>query len=211
MNGILRRRRLTMMKATESGLPSSYQQVEWIESNVGPAIDTGRYAKLSTKIECGMQRPGTYGGSGYPSLFGCINPTLSLSIQNGGTNAYVTFGNSGEKSMTNMFFGSIHDVVVDKTGVQYDGITKATYSATTLVENQDIHIAIFGRYKGGADFYAGVHARCSYFKIYEDGILVRDLVPCYRKSDNEIGMYDLVEGEFLTNCNTGAFTKGADI
>ena len=33
-------------------------------------------------------------------------------------------------------------------------------------------------------------------KIYDDDELLRDLVPCYRKSDNEIGMYDLVNSVF---------------
>ena len=36
-------------------------------------------------------------------------------------------------------------------------------------------------------------------------------VPCYRKSDGVIGMYDTVKGKFYTNQGTGAFTKGADV
>lgn len=37
------------------------------------------------------------------------------------------------------------------------------------------------------------------------------LVPCYRKSDNEIGMYDMFSGNFYTNAGTGKFSKGSDI
>lgn len=37
------------------------------------------------------------------------------------------------------------------------------------------------------------------------------LVPCYRKSDNEIGMYDMFSGNFYTNAGTGKFSKGNDI
>lgn len=33
-------------------------------------------------------------------------------------------------------------------------------------------------------------------------------VPCYRKSDNVIGMYDTVKGKFYTNQGTGRFTRG---
>lgn len=36
-------------------------------------------------------------------------------------------------------------------------------------------------------------------------------VPCYRKSDGVIGMYDTVSKTFYTNEGTGAFTKGADV
>jgi hypothetical protein len=48
-------------------------------------------------------------------------------------------------------------------------------------------------------------------KIYEGTELIRDFVPCYRKSDNVIGLYDLANNEFYTNNGTGEFIKGADV
>lgn len=50
-------------------------------------------------------------------------------------------------------------------------------------------------------------------KFYEDNVLVRDFIPCYRKSDTneEIGLYDKVEKKFYTNQGTGTFRKGNDI
>lgn len=36
------------------------------------------------------------------------------------------------------------------------------------------------------------------------------MIPCYRKSDGVIGMYDLVFGVFYQNSGTGEFLKGAD-
>jgi len=47
-----------------------------------------------------------------------------------------------------------------------------------------------------------------YAKIWNKGDLVRDLIPCYRKSDNEAGMYDLVTETFFTNAGTGEFLYG---
>lgn len=44
----------------------------------------------------------------------------------------------------------------------------------------------------------------------EKGTMVADFVPCYRKSDNVIGMYDLVRNEFFTNAGSGSFTAGSD-
>ena len=35
--------------------------------------------------------------------------------------------------------------------------------------------------------------------MYYNGTLVRDFIPCYRNSDNEIGLYDLVNDIFYTN------------
>lgn len=40
---------------------------------------------------------------------------------------------------------------------------------------------------------------------------IRNFIPCYRKSDGVIGLYDTVEGDFYTNIGTGSFTKGADV
>lgn len=40
---------------------------------------------------------------------------------------------------------------------------------------------------------------------------IYDLVPCYRKSDNVIGMYDLVNDQFYTNNWTWTFTKWPDV
>ena len=46
-----------------------------------------------------------------------------------------------------------------------------------------------------------------YVKIRDWNTLVRDLIPCYRKSDNIIGMYDIVNNQFYTNAWSGTFIK----
>ena len=53
--------------------------------------------------------------------------------------------------------------------------------------------------------------RIYYFKIYENGVLVRNYVPCYRISDGVIGLYETVTGTFVTNAGEGTFTKGGNI
>lgn len=45
-------------------------------------------------------------------------------------------------------------------------------------------------------------------KIYDGDTLIRDFVPCYRKSDGEIGLYDIVYDVFYTNAGTGTFVIG---
>ncbi|MDO4962494.1 MAG: hypothetical protein Q4E75_00095 [bacterium] len=47
------------------------------------------------------------------------------------------------------------------------------------------------------------------FKIYKTGKLLRNFIPCYRKVDNEVGMYDLVEGKFYENQGSGDFIAGS--
>ena len=48
-------------------------------------------------------------------------------------------------------------------------------------------------------------------KIWVGNKLLRHFIPCYRKSDNVIGMYDVVNKVFYVNQGTGSFTKGPNI
>ena len=49
------------------------------------------------------------------------------------------------------------------------------------------------------------------FKVTRDNVEILNFVPCYRKSDGIVGMYDTVSKTFFTNTGTDAFTKGADV
>lgn len=48
-------------------------------------------------------------------------------------------------------------------------------------------------------------------KIKQGDNLYFDFVPCYRKSDNEIWLYDRVGKQFYTNAWTGTFIKWPDV
>ena len=51
-----------------------------------------------------------------------------------------------------------------------------------------------------------------YFKIWKHGQLIRNFVPCYRKSDNEVGMYDTVGKQFYSRMTPGyPFSAGPNI
>lgn len=42
--------------------------------------------------------------------------------------------------------------------------------------------------------------------IKENDIIVRDFIPCYRKSDSKPGLYDIVNKQFYTNAGSGEFS-----
>ena len=52
------------------------------------------------------------------------------------------------------------------------------------------------------------YAKIYYCRIYVNGALAHELLPCIRDIDSVIGMYDTVAREFLTNGGTGSFTGG---
>jgi len=48
-------------------------------------------------------------------------------------------------------------------------------------------------------------------KISDNWTLVRDFIPCYRKSDNVVWLYDLTNNVFYTNAWSWSFTKWPDV
>ena len=53
--------------------------------------------------------------------------------------------------------------------------------------------------------------RLYYFKIYDNGTLVRDYVPVKRISDGAIGLYDKVNKLFYGNDGTDSFGAGPEV
>ncbi len=53
--------------------------------------------------------------------------------------------------------------------------------------------------------------KCYSFEITENEKLVLKFIPCYRKADGVIGMFDVVSRNFFVNSGTGTFLKGEDV
>ena len=175
-------------------LPKEYQQVEYIESTGTQYIDTG-------------------------ILTGRFVHDISFSESNG----RILMGNSGYATQ---FWGSSADctyydfyktITLDTTErriVEYtnagtygalsvNGTTKSA-SSPYAVNNTYMLFAINGSTPTGSPS----------IKLYEfwaydnNNVLLLHMIPCYRKEDNVIGLYDLVNGEFHMNEGTGTFNKG---
>lgn len=87
-----------------------------------------------------------------------------------------------------------------------DGTTKATKSISgTLVEHTSpIDICAYGNGNGRAMYFYGA-------RLSQDDEIVREFIPCYRKRDGEIGMWETFTKTFFPSRVTGGFTKGDDI
>jgi hypothetical protein len=120
-------------------------------------------------------------------------------------------------------------IVSGNSGIQIELNKKCHYEASTLKDNPYIKINelyyyftsdgvrgvkplfIFALNNGGSANYFG-SGKLYNMRIYSAaGVLLRDFKPCYRKSDNVIGLYDLKNNVFYTNAGTGTFTKGSNI
>jgi hypothetical protein len=71
----------------------------------------------------------------------------------------------------------------------------------------DTEMYLYGYNSGSAARYF-FHCKLYSFKIYVEDLLVRDFIPCQRKSDSALGLYDIVNKIFYTNSGTGSFIAG---
>lgn len=188
-------------RSTQAILPSEYQQVEYIESTGAQYINTGINGKnLHTAIESKCSWSSANGGSAVMSTGGIhyvvVNNGVYDVLRTGGTeNGYRYTLN--EVVVVKAYYDSQGRRSVDVNGTKVS--TGSSYEASDAVINMlklnDNTI------QSGKTYW---------FKIYSDNIVVFDGIPCYRKSDNVIGIYDLVSKTFFTNAGTGTFSKGND-
>lgn len=205
---LMERRRALMAAQGGGGLPSAYQLVEWIDkSSSGPFINTNIVPPSVVEVRCGVSS----NSLGWANVYGTTNHEFALQPgRNGVTLWGCYYGSGGKSSSTVNIQNTIHDVVHNADGVWVDGVNAFNFTNASAISSTK-HILLFGQYSGNNAVSTIVIGKCSYFKVLSNRNLLCDLVPCYRKSDGEIGMYDLVSKTFLTNAGTGTFTKGADV
>lgn len=87
-----------------------------------------------------------------------------------------------------------------------DGSTKATksISGTLVQQTSPIDICTYNNGNGRAMSLYGA-------RLSQDGEVVREYIPCYRKSDGEIGVIETFTQTFLPSQVANGFTCGADI
>lgn len=193
-------------------LPSEYQRVEYIETNNNQYIDTGHIPNYNTKIKAKYCH--TESSVDTP-FFGVRNSNYSNSYtlwshpveyQNN-TKGLGIFCDTS-KYLDNYTLGTIIEIEYSSSGIKY-GEQEYTWSPRNA--SPDYSLILFSLANGPYIDSRRFGGKLWYFKMWDDNVLIRDLVPCYRKADNEIGLYDLVNNVFYTNQGTGSFTKGNNI
>lgn len=197
-------------------LPDEYTLVDYIESSGTQYINilynfTSEFAELkmnaqltelstteTAKALCGRNVSGT-GRIFYLSQ----NSLYGFYWQTGSTTATNIANNNAD---TNKHY--FNCVVSDKNYFYIDNnlIGSSDKNSSILNEND---FCVFAR-KGNTNAASNFSKTKLYdLKLYDNQVLVCDLMPCYRNSDNEVGLYDLVNNVFYTNQGTGAFTYGS--
>lgn len=187
-------------------LPNEYQEVEYIESSGTQYINTGYYANGNTQYEFNFKDGITSG-----VVFGAYNTNWDTGNGFYHNTSYWEFFHYYSNTGISQYSGSTtsnETVVIDKGTLSINGSQYVSVATKTFTLNYPTYI--FAGNWQGARAEQPISCKLMYFKIKENDVLIRDLVPCYRKSDSVIGMYDLVNDEFYTNAGSGIFTKGAN-
>lgn len=72
---------------------------------------------------------------------------------------------------------------------------------------------LIGSHKQTGSMYPLKDSRIHKVMIYRPStaVYINYFIPCYRKSDNVTGMYDVINDVFYTNQGTGSFVAGGDV
>lgn len=212
------------MLAAQPRLPWGYQEVEYLEkaltanNTADVYIDTGILTSNNIDYDFQGQALGsnetvTFFGGREAFQKNSNEVVYTLHHRTLPTGAQFRYGNKA--GATGVFAESPAINVNDVKHYKKDGTTFICNDSSTTAVNQTFSynrtITLFDvNQKAGLVGNAG-GSRIYYFKLFDNGDLVRDYIPCYRKSDSKPGMYDLVSRTFFTNAGTGEFIVGPDV
>ena len=201
-----------------SRVPAGYTEVEYIENKNAAYIDTGFKPNQDTRITATMQ---AVSNTSYGRLFGCggydkVN-AMQIDYENGSTGTlHISWGaNPGWTNYSSCVGDyNVHTYDWDKNVFYRDKGETNQFSASTNYSNFQCqqNLSVFmalqssGPDSGGAVWLGKMYD----FKVYDNGTLIRDLVPSKRDSDSKYGAYDIVNDVFYPSpSSTYSLTGGS--
>ena len=197
-------------------LPNSYQEVEYIETSWTQYLNTKLTASSNLQTEAKIWVVDS--GQEYPIFWCWSNDSTTNTYKYYHLTCYQskwywwinwwdewnwwTYTPTAWTLYTVVFNNSSWRVIVNNVDIWSCSWT-SWYSGSK--------IAIARRWSNSELYYAKY--KYYYFKIYNksSGIYTRYMIPCYRKSDNVIWMYDIINGSFYTNAWSWTFIKWPDV
>lgn len=198
-------RRGLMMGAVSTLLPKEYQQVEYLRGGLqdGAYIDTEYYPTHNTVVHCDSVSDadcsvfGTHGIREYVDAYGGM-----FSMTGNGTRSFrwgsQLLNDSGYRCQERAYIIFGKDVYLN--GALIHSFEAEEFEST-------LTILLFRRNLDNDTYYCNIYG----FKIYENGKLVRNFIPCYIKSNGVGGMYETVERRFYANKGDSPFEFGGDV
>lgn len=208
-------------------LPAIYQRVEYIESTGTQYINTlvpmdaddyGVYIDFYQNI-VGSSRNWYFSfGSAKPTapynglraecnMAGKPNRGTILSTDGdpSGDNYYSPWYVFGDRNKISANYLNSHQMLWTNSNGTWNSPASGQSS-----NNGGYYIYLFCLNTGGSTVYFN-SMRLYECKISKGASDIRNFIPCYRKTDNVIGLYDTVGKQFYTNAGSGTFSKGPNV
>lgn len=188
-----------------------YQEVEYIQSSGTQWIDTLHQHTANSKVELKFSYQSM--STKYNLLFWSrsrytVNDAFSIFIENSSSIALTIWWKVITPAST--LANTIYNISFSKDYFIINWSTTTLNSSLTSYWYNDLLFNFMENWQS-ISWCNPISAKVYYCRIYEWSTLVRDFVPCYRKSDSVIGMYDLVNKQFYTNVGTWTFAKWPDV
>lgn len=196
-------------------LPSGYTRLEYIQSSGTQYIDTGFKPNQNTRLVLDFENTGNYSSmtTGLCPLFGARNASAAASAAAFamwiGTKSYPHYGNVSYNANGNFTVDLNARLTYEMNkNVVSIGSTVITCSSATFTTNYNLCLLTINNY--GTIETRRASGKLWSAKIYDNGALVRDFVPC-KNASGTVGLYDIVNGVFYENKGSGAFIAGTEI
>lgn len=197
------------MIAAQSELPFGYKEIEYISATGTQYIATNYVPKIGDQIttkflmaySSGMQSLFSAGNNNYQLIF--------LEYPDQGISAYYKYFTTGNATelQWHLPYNTWHDIIVDSTGYITSGEKSGTLTPAQELDGNYTNLWLLKRRNGNY----GANGSISRFTITHEGKKTLNLIPCIRKIDNEIGMYDTISKQFYGNAGTDVFIAGPEI
>ena len=192
---------------TLEALTDGYTELQYIEST-GTQYINAMYTPSASGYEYEIEVATLNGNS---AIIGCQSNDALLYSSHSGNKVIVLIQGTSASFTVDTVQGRFY-----KHNLSYDGTTY-TYKVDGAVIGQEtktinpLPYFLFGNTRSsGTEVYDLGSVRIGKAKLYNNGSLVRNFIPAKRNSDNAIGMYDTVSGQFFENAGSGVFTAGPD-
>lgn len=194
-------------------LPDGFQEVEYLGMSQYCYFALGAKTYENIGFKTIFLLAERYTGYGPHFVSTTNNYIKFLPRNNGGT--MIQFKGGSEKSSSTVI--PLNNVATAEFNTDGNGVLNASWSGGSLSVTPtagtntigNLYLCAYANSPGNGDW--SMNGLLYEFKLYNNGELVENFVPCYRVSDGVIGLYDIILGNFYTNQGTGNITKGRDI
>lgn len=187
-------------------LGAQYQQVEYIQSTGTQYINTDILDIATEILEYNIDIQINEGNT--RGCFGANDGSYISFVDN---HVYAIWGNSFFENDNERHTITIKNHKEESATYFYqDSTFKSKVVSGKILLGNNFSLFAVGMDSSGSVAY---NSKCKLYslKAIRDGILIGDFIPCYRKSDNIAGLYDLVNNKFYTNAGTGEFIVGPNV